>query len=87
MVQLSWIIHQVHDVERLPVFYREALGFLESEDRVRDRSPIKEVRDELIARGVEMGEIKQCPGLAGPLCDGQDPEGSVFKLAETDTNG
>ena len=29
-----------------------------------------------------MGEIKSYPGLTGPLCDGRDPEGNVFQLAE-----
>ena len=40
------------------------------------------LRAELIANGVPMGEIKSFPGLTGPLCDGRDPEGNVFQLAE-----
>ena len=44
--------------------------------------PITEMRDALIALGIPMGEIKQYPGLTGPLCDGRDPEGNVFQLAQ-----
>jgi catechol 2,3-dioxygenase-like lactoylglutathione lyase family enzyme len=40
------------------------------------------LRAELIGKGVEMGKIKSYPGLTGPLCDGQDPEGNVFQLAQ-----
>ena len=41
------------------------------------------LRDELIGHGVEMREIKSFPPLTGRLCDGCDPEGNVFQLAET----
>ncbi len=44
--------------------------------------PLPELRAELIAKGVPMGQIKSYPGLTGPLCDGRDPEGNVFQLAE-----
>ena len=30
-----------------------------------------------------MGRIKSYPGLTGPLCDGTDPEGNVFQLAQS----
>jgi hypothetical protein len=40
------------------------------------------LRAELIGKGVEMGKIKSYPGLTAPLCDGQDPEGNVFQLAQ-----
>jgi predicted enzyme related to lactoylglutathione lyase len=43
---------------------------------------IAALRAELIAKGVPMREIKAYPGLTGPLCDGEDPEGNVFQLAE-----
>jgi catechol-2,3-dioxygenase len=42
---------------------------------------LTELRAELIAKGVPMGEIKSYPGLTGPLCDGRDPEGNVFQLS------
>jgi catechol-2,3-dioxygenase len=45
--------------------------------------PLAELRAELIAKGVPMREIKSFPGLTGPLCDGEDPEGNVFQLAAT----
>jgi predicted enzyme related to lactoylglutathione lyase len=44
--------------------------------------PLAELRAELTAKGVPMGQIKSYPGLTGPLCDGRDPEGNVFQLAE-----
>jgi catechol-2,3-dioxygenase len=43
---------------------------------------LNEMRAELIHRGVPMGDIKAYPGLTGPLCDGTDPEGNVFQLAQ-----
>ena len=41
-----------------------------------------ELRAELMGKGVSMGSIKSYPGLTGPLCDGTDPEGNVFQLAQ-----
>ena len=43
---------------------------------------LDELRAELIAKGVAMGRIKSYPGFTGPLCDGRDPEGNVFQLAQ-----
>jgi catechol-2,3-dioxygenase len=43
---------------------------------------LNEMRAELIRKGVPMGDIKAYPGLTGPLCDGTDPEGNVFQLAQ-----
>jgi catechol 2,3-dioxygenase-like lactoylglutathione lyase family enzyme len=40
------------------------------------------LREKLIAQAVPMGEIKSYPAFTGPLCDGIDPEGNVFQLAE-----
>ena len=39
-------------------------------------------RTTLIAKGISMGEIKAYAGFTGPLCDGTDPEGNVFQLAQ-----
>ena len=47
--------------------------------------PLAELRAELTAKGVPMGKIKSYPGLTGLLCDGRDPEGNVFQLAEATT--
>ena len=44
--------------------------------------PLADVRAELTAQGVRMGPIKSYPPLTGRLCDGRDPEGNVFQLAE-----
>jgi catechol-2,3-dioxygenase len=44
--------------------------------------PLAELRAELTSKGVPMREIKSYPGLTGPLCDGKDPEGNVFQLAQ-----
>ena len=38
---------------------------------------LKELRAELVAKGVPMGRIKSYPPLTGPLCDGTDPKGNV----------
>jgi predicted enzyme related to lactoylglutathione lyase len=43
---------------------------------------LNELRAELMRKGVSMGNIKSYPGLTGPLCDGTDPEGNVFQLAQ-----
>jgi hypothetical protein len=47
--------------------------------------PLTELRAELIAKGVPMRDIKSFPPLTGQLCDGEDPEGNVFQLAEAST--
>jgi predicted enzyme related to lactoylglutathione lyase len=47
--------------------------------------PLADLHAELTAKGVLMGEIKSYPPLTGQLCDGKDPEGNVFQLAETTT--
>lgn len=44
--------------------------------------PLAELRAELKAKGVAMGKIKSYPPLTSLLCDGKDPEGNVFQLAE-----
>jgi predicted enzyme related to lactoylglutathione lyase len=44
--------------------------------------PLADLRAELVAKGVPMGKIKSYPPLTGRLCDGKDPEGNVFQLAE-----
>jgi hypothetical protein len=43
---------------------------------------LNELRAELMGKGVPMRNIKSYPGLTGPLCDGTDPEGNVFQLAQ-----
>jgi predicted enzyme related to lactoylglutathione lyase len=43
---------------------------------------LDKLRADLIRKGVPMGPIKAYPGLTGPLCDGTDPEGNVFQLAQ-----
>jgi predicted enzyme related to lactoylglutathione lyase len=47
---------------------------------------VRELRAELVRKGVPMREIKSFPGLTGPLCDGTDPEGNVFQLAQIAPN-
>jgi hypothetical protein len=44
--------------------------------------PLADLRAELTAKGVRMGKIKSYPPLTGQLCDGRDPEGNIFQLAE-----
>jgi predicted enzyme related to lactoylglutathione lyase len=45
-------------------------------------SELSQLRAELVAKGVQMQKIKSYPPLTGPLCDGCDPEGNVFQLAQ-----
>jgi catechol-2,3-dioxygenase len=44
---------------------------------------LAELRAELVGKGVAMRRIKSYPPLTGPLCDGEDPEGNVFQLAQS----
>lgn len=47
--------------------------------------PLAKFRAELTAKGVPMGNLKSYPPLTGLLCDGRDPEGNMFQLAEATT--
>jgi catechol-2,3-dioxygenase len=47
--------------------------------------PLADFRAELVANGVPMDDVKLYPPLTGLLCDGTDPEGNVFQLAEATT--
>jgi predicted enzyme related to lactoylglutathione lyase len=47
---------------------------------------IAALRATLAAKGVRLGDIKSYPGT-GRLCDGRDPEGNVFQLAEPPAPG
>lgn len=42
------------------------------------------LRDRLVAAGVPMRELKRYDGFAQSMCDGEDPEGNVFQLAQPD---
>jgi predicted enzyme related to lactoylglutathione lyase len=46
------------------------------------REDLDALRAKLVASGVAMGEIKVYPGFTGPICDGRDPEGNVFQIAQ-----
>lgn len=39
------------------------------------------LREQFLANGVPMGEIRPY-GSTGPFCDGTDPEGNVFQIAQ-----
>lgn len=47
-------------------------------------SGLDALRDRLIAAGVPMRELKRYDGFAQSMCDGEDPEGNVFQLAQPD---
>jgi len=40
--------------------------------------PLAELRAELVAKGIPMGELKSYPGYTGALCDGKEPEAMCF---------
>lgn len=43
---------------------------------------IEKLREDLIVKGVSMGNIKSFDGFNYLLCDGEDPEGNVFQLSK-----
>jgi len=87
----EWSVHQAGACElalhRVGKPYRVAdPGSWQVDNNVKlvltvDRE-LAELRAELVGKGVPMGAIKSYPGLTGPLCDGRDPEGNVFQLAQ-----
>ena len=46
---------------------------------------LPELRDRLVAAGVTMRPLKRFEGYPQLMCDGEDPEGNVFQLAQPDT--
>jgi len=44
---------------------------------------LPQLRERLIKGGVKMRGIKRYPGFPLLLCDGEDPEGNVFQLAQS----
>lgn len=44
--------------------------------------PIEQVRERLLAQGVELQALQTYSGYSYWLCDGQDPEGNVFQLRQ-----
>ena len=87
----EWLVHRAGACElalhRVGKPYRVAdPGSWQVDNNVKlvltiDRE-LAELRAELVGKGVPMGAIKSYPGLTGPLCDGRDPEGNVFQLAQ-----
>jgi len=47
-------------------------------------SGLTEFRERLIAAGVSMRPLKRFEGYPQLMCDGEDPEGNVFQLAQPD---
>jgi hypothetical protein len=47
-------------------------------------SGLPEFRERLIAAGVSMRPLKRFVGYPQLMCDGEDPEGNVFQLAQPD---
>jgi catechol 2,3-dioxygenase-like lactoylglutathione lyase family enzyme len=48
------------------------------------KSGLPELREELLAAGVKMRNLKRYAGFAMLMCDGVDPEGNVFQLSQPD---
>ena len=42
------------------------------------------LREQLLRAGVQMSAPKRYDGFAYTMCDGQDPEGNVFQLSQSD---
>lgn len=47
-------------------------------------SGLSELRGKLLSAGVRMRDLKRYDGFAQLMCDGEDPEGNVFQLAQAD---
>jgi catechol 2,3-dioxygenase-like lactoylglutathione lyase family enzyme len=47
-------------------------------------SGLSELREKLLTAGVRMRDLKRYDGFAQLMCDGEDPEGNVFQLSQTD---
>ncbi|MCI3208087.1 lactoylglutathione lyase [Pandoraea capi] len=47
-------------------------------------SGLPELREQMINAGVRMRELKRFDGFPLLMCDGEDPEGNVFQLAQAD---
>jgi catechol 2,3-dioxygenase-like lactoylglutathione lyase family enzyme len=45
---------------------------------------LPELRDRLVAAGVTLRPLKRFDGYPQLMCDGEDPEGNVFQLAQPD---
>jgi catechol-2,3-dioxygenase len=90
-IESEWVVLQAGDCElalhRVGKPYRVAdASSWKAESNAKmvmtvDRD-LAELRTELISRGVAIGRIKSYPPLTGPLCDGEDPEGNMFQLAQ-----
>jgi len=48
------------------------------------KTGLPELRERLIAAGVSMRPLKRFDGYPQLMCDGEDPEGNVFQLAQPD---
>ncbi|MFZ6725037.1 VOC family protein [Undibacterium sp. MH2W] len=48
------------------------------------KSGLPELRTSLLSAGVAMGDLKRYDGFPQLMCDGQDPEGNVFQLSQSD---
>ncbi|MGH8780462.1 VOC family protein [Paraburkholderia sp.] len=47
-------------------------------------SGLEALHDRLVAAGVPMRGLKRYDGFAQLMCDGEDPEGNAFQLAQQD---
>ncbi|VVE12839.1 VOC family protein [Pandoraea anhela] len=47
-------------------------------------SGLTEMRERLLRDGVRMRDLKRFDGFPFLMCDGEDPEGNVFQLAQAD---
>ncbi|WP_370469641.1 VOC family protein [Caballeronia sp. SBC2] len=47
-------------------------------------SGLSALREKLLSAGVRMRDLKRYEGFAQLMCDGEDPEGNVFQLSQSD---
>lgn len=71
---ISEVILYARSMDRMVRFYRDRLGL-----RLSYPGDLEADRDELLRRGVSMGEVRS-PATGVLVCDGVDPEGNRFSL-------
>jgi predicted enzyme related to lactoylglutathione lyase len=91
-IEAEWVVMKVGAVElalhRVGAPYRERhperQRLTNTKIVLSVESGLVELRDKLIAAGVVMRELKRYEGFSQLMCDGEDPEGNVFQLSQSD---
>ncbi len=81
-MKLELVPVPVADVDRAKAFYVEKVGFNADHDtRIGDHVRVVQTREQLAARGVEVGEVEE-HGRGVKFVHFQDPDGNTWLLQE-----